>query len=176
MPSRKSESKYIIFHSADPFVKWYSYCLSLYNILWMCFMVTVNTFFETLNKILRKVWNLPCNSHTAIVHCIAQTHTVCNLLHKRFCSFLSLALSSTSLLIKSVFTDSSNFVHSFTGYNFTYGHQHIRFYDDRDHSVAISIRWITVYTLHVRHLLDISPVNLPFFFSPSFLFLYIGVS
>ena len=106
--------------------------------LWTLSTPTLKLIEIALNKILRKVWNLPCNSHTAIVHCVAQTHTVCNLLHKSFCSFLSLALSSTSLLIKSVFTNSSNFVYSFTGYNFTYGYHHIKFYDDRDHSVAMS--------------------------------------
>ena len=134
------------FHSADPFVKWYlikSYCLSLYGcVLWSLSTPSLKLIEIALNKILRKVWNLPCNSHTAIVHCVAQTHTVYNLLHKRFCS---LALSSTSLLIKSVFTTSSNFVYSFTGYNFTYGHHHIKLYDDRDHSVAMSIRRIRSY-------------------------------
>ena len=30
-----------------------------------------------LNKILRKVWNLPRHSHTAIVHCVALVPTVC---------------------------------------------------------------------------------------------------
>ena len=33
-----------------------------------------------LNKILCKVWNLPRNSHTGIVYCVAQVHAIC------FCS------------------------------------------------------------------------------------------
>ena len=59
-----------------------------------------------LNKILRKIWHLPPRSHTAIVHCVAQVDTISNLLNKRFQSFLSRSLSSSSPL-KTIFNESS---------------------------------------------------------------------
>ena len=147
--NRKANTVLYSFRSADPFVKSYlikSYCLSLYGcVLWSMSTQSLKLIEISLNKILRKVWNLPFNSHTAIVHCVAQIHTICNLLYKHFCSFHSLAMSSTSPLIRSVFTESSYSVYSSIGYNYTYGHQHIRIYDDEDFLHAMSIRRIRAF-------------------------------
>ena len=33
------------------------------------------------NKLLRKLWNLPCDSHSGIVHCIAQVPAISNLFY-----------------------------------------------------------------------------------------------
>ena len=92
-----------------------------------------------LNKILRKVWNLPRHSHTAIVHCVALVPTVCNLLYKRFCSLYSCALSSSSLLVKSIFNDCRQLVYTFSGYNHMSGHQHLRVFNDEDYNIASCI-------------------------------------
>ena len=89
-----------------------------------------------LNKILRKVWNLPRNSHVAVVHCVALVPTVCNLLYKRFCSLYFCALSSSSLLIKSVFTESSYLMYTFSGYNRMCGHKHLRIFNDDNYNTA----------------------------------------
>ena len=53
-----------------------------------------------LNKLLRKLWNLPRNSHTSIVHSVAKCHSVSNLAFKRFCSLYASALSSSSDLVR----------------------------------------------------------------------------
>ena len=89
-----------------------------------------------LNKILRKIWHLPPRSHTAIVHCVTQVDTISNLLNKRFQSFLSRSLSSSSPLIKTIFNES---IYSFTGYN---GHKHIRVFNNADFCIASTIRLI----------------------------------
>ena len=56
-----------------------------------------------LNKLLHKLWHLPQNSHSAVVHCVAQIDTVSLLVLSRFHSLLSSSLSSPSSLVKSVF-------------------------------------------------------------------------
>ena len=78
--NRKANSILCTFSSADPFVKCYPvkcYCLSLYGCtLWSLPTSSVKIIEVSLNKILRKVWNLPRNSHTGILHCVAQVHTI----------------------------------------------------------------------------------------------------
>ena len=64
-----------------------SYCLSLYGCpLWTLSSSPLKIIETALNKLLRKLWNLPRNSHTSIVHSVAKCHSVSNLAFKRFCS------------------------------------------------------------------------------------------
>ena len=93
-----------------------SYCLSLYGCpLWTLSSSLIET---ALNKLLRKLWNLPRNSHTSIVHSVARCHSVSNLAFKRFCSLYASALSSSSDLVR---IDSSKLLYSFTGFNHIHG-------------------------------------------------------
>ena len=71
-----------------------------------------------LNKLLCKLWNLPRNSHTSIVHSVAKCHSVA---FKRFCSLYASALSSSSDLVRIVYFDSSKLLYSFTGFNHIHG-------------------------------------------------------
>ena len=150
----KANSILCTFHSTDPFVKSFlikSYCLSLYGCtLWSLSTSSMKLIEVALNKLLRKVWNLPCNSHTSIVHCLAQVHTICrDILYKRSCSLLSHALLSPSPLVRAVFSDSSKLVYTFTGYNWCYGCQHVRSSSDEDCNAANSIRRLRkCYGLH----------------------------
>ena len=84
-----------------------SYCLYLYGCcLWSLNGPSISLIEIALNKILRKIWHLPPRSHTAIVYCVAQVDTISNLLNKRFQSFRSRSLSSSSPLIKTIFNES----------------------------------------------------------------------
>ena len=91
--NRKALAALYKFSAADPFVKWFlikSYCLSLYgSSIWSLASSSIRLIEVALNKLLRKVWNLPYKSHTGIVHCIAQIPTVSNILYDRFCSLSS---------------------------------------------------------------------------------------
>ena len=146
--NRKANTVLCTFGSADPFVKCFlikSFCLSLYGCtLWSLSSSSIKIIEVALNKILRKVWNLPHHSHTAIIHCVALVPTICNLLYKRFCSLYSCALSSSSLLVKSIFTNCSQLMYTFSGYNHMSGHQHLRVFNDEDYNIATTIR-------HFRH-------------------------
>ena len=97
-----------------------------------------------LNKILRKVWNLPYNSHTAIVHCVAHASTVSNLVYKRFSSLICRALSF-SPLVYNVFLQSLQCASSFCGYNNLYGHHHLRVFSEDDNATASLIRILRLH-------------------------------
>ena len=136
----KANSILCTFHSTDPFVKSFlikSYCLSLYGCtLWSLSTSSMKLIEVALNKLLRKVWNLLCKCHTGIVHCVAQVHTICNILYKRFCSLQSHALLSPSPLVRAVSSDSPKLVYTFTGYNWCYGCQHVRCFSDENCNAA----------------------------------------
>ena len=50
----------------------------------------------SLNKLLHKVWNLPSN---CIVHCVARTSSISNIVYNRFLFMYSRALSNCSSLV-----------------------------------------------------------------------------
>ena len=70
-----------ILSAADPFVKRaflsrLTVCHSMGVLSWTLNSPSLKVIETALNKLLRKVWNLPYNSHTAIVHSVAN----CNLI------------------------------------------------------------------------------------------------
>ena len=85
--NRKANSVLCKFSSLDPFVKCFlikSYCLSLYGSpLWSLSSPSLRIIEVALNKLLRKVWNLPYNSHRSIVHCTSHIPTVSHLVFNR---------------------------------------------------------------------------------------------
>ena len=108
-----------------------SFCLSLYGCtLWKLSTSSLKLIEISLNKLLRKVWNLPYNSHTSIVHCVAQTSSISNIVYNRFLSMYSRALSNCSSLVRLIFIHASQLVYTFSGYNHVYGHTHLRYYSD----------------------------------------------
>ena len=137
--NRKANSILCTFGSVDPFVK--SFCLSLYGCtLWKLSTSSLKLIEISLNKLLRKVWNLPYNSHTSIVHCVARTSSISNIVYNRFLSMYSRALSNCSSLVRLIFTHASQLVYTFSGYNHVYGHTHLRYYSDIDVNTASIIR------------------------------------
>ena len=78
--NRKANSVLCKFSALDPFVKCYlikTYCLSLYGCaLWSLSSPSIRIAEIALNKILRKVWNLPRLSHSSVVHCTSQIPSV----------------------------------------------------------------------------------------------------
>ena len=71
---------------------------------------------------------------------------------KRFQSFYSSALSSSSPLVVSIFNDSCSLSYTFTGYNYMYGHDHLRLYSDHDISTASLIRFIRHHFGFISHM------------------------
>ena len=144
--NRKANSVLCKFSSLDPFVKCFlikSYCLSLYGSpLWSLSSPSLRIIEVALNKLLRKVWNLPYNSHRSIVHCTSHIPTVSHLVFNRFCSLMSSVSSSSSALLHSVFIPCTQYIFTFTGYNYTLGHEHCATYSTFDFHAANLIRHI----------------------------------
>ena len=110
--------------------------------LWSLSSSSIKLCEVALKKLLRKLWHLPRNSHSTIVHCVAQIDTISAIVLRRFLSLLSSALSSSSSLVQSIFSMSSSSVYSFTGYNNVYGAKHLIDYSYSDLSFANMIRRI----------------------------------
>ena len=147
--NRMANSIICSFSSVDPFLKSFliqTYCLSLYGcVLWNLSSTNINLIEVTLNIILRKVWNLPPYSHTAIVHCVAGIPTISDIVYHRFCKFLSRGLSSSSELVSRIFHESSLLAYTFTGYSKLYGNIHKKNYIPIDCDIATFIRSLRTY-------------------------------
>ena len=89
-----------------------------------------------------RIWNLPYNSHRSIVHCTSHIPTVSHLVFNRFCSLMSSVSSSSSALLHSVFIPCTQYIYTFTGYNYTLGHEHCATYSTFDFHAANLIRHI----------------------------------
>ena len=86
-----------------------SFCLGLYgSSLWSLSSGALSALEITFNKVLRRIWKLPYNSHTRIVQCSAKLQSLFNLIfHRSSALYKSLRLVpltwsniySTNLLI-----------------------------------------------------------------------------
>ena len=99
------------FDSIDVITKTFlfkSYCLPVYGCsLWSLGSPSIKTIDVALNKILCKVWKLSTRSHTGVVCCVAHVSTISNILFQCFHFLLSKASSSSSTLIRTIFSDST---------------------------------------------------------------------
>ena len=85
------------------------------------------------------------------MHSVANCNTVSNLIFKRFCSLYNRALSSSSYLVRFVY---SKLLHSLTGYNHIYGHYN-EFISSNDLFIAyfgiFMVYFLLVKTLVIYH-------------------------
>ena len=146
--NKKANSVLCLFHSADPVVKTYlikMYCLSLYGCpLWSLSSKSLNCLQIALNKILRKVWNLPLHSHSSVVHCIARVLSVTNIVLSLFDRFLSSISQLTSPIMSLIFDQVAVLPYNFLGYNNLYGENHFKIYSSFDQDISSFIRSIRV--------------------------------
>ena len=94
-----------------------------------------------INKILRRIWHLPRNSHTSIVLKTSNISFVQNIILKRFEKFVSLSMESDNPIVKFIICDSSNLAYSSIGYNCMYGHLHVKHFSEHDLYVSSVIRF-----------------------------------
>ena len=104
-----------------------AYCLSLYgSSLWQLSSPALSNIEIAFNKVLRKIWQLPNHSHTGIVHSVAALNSIFNIAYLRSLRLISSVTSSSSSLVKHIFSRSSNFSFTFAGYNYMYGHRYLK--------------------------------------------------
>ena len=82
------------------------------------------------NKILRRIWKLPFNSHTRIVHSTARLLNLFNVVSARSLSLLSSALSCPSFPVSFIYRVSSNLVYTPCGFNCLCGHIYKTYYPE----------------------------------------------
>ena len=108
---RKANLMLHTFSAEDPLVKsclFKFYCLSLYGCsLWNLSCHSLCSIEVSFNNILRCIWNLPRNCHTGILHLTALLPSIFIVVQSRSSTLLSLALSSPSYAVKTIFHDSS---------------------------------------------------------------------
>ena len=96
------------------------------------------------NKILRRIWKLPSNSHTRIVHSTARLLSLFNVVFARSLSLLSSALSCPSFPVSFIYRVSSNLVYTPCGFNRLRGHNYKKTYYPEDLFCANIIRNIRI--------------------------------
>ena len=141
---KKSNCLFASFPSVGPFVLtklFQSYCLSLYGCsLWKLSSPAIQNIEIAFNKILRKIWNLPRHSHTRIVHCTANLRSLYNIILDRSRRLLLSAVSSSSTLVKQIYSDSSTVCFTFCGFNSMFGSRYEKLYYPEDRECARVIR------------------------------------
>ena len=97
----------------------HAYCLSLYGCsLWRLDCPALRSLGVAFNQVIRRIWHLPRNCHTAIVHSVGLISSIFNIVFARFNKFFSSAVSHSSPLVRSVFVVSSQSCNSnFIGYD-----------------------------------------------------------
>ena len=110
-----------------------SFCLSLYGCaLWRLDSKAITGIEVAFNKVLRRIWNLPFNSHTRIVHCTARLFSIFNLISACSSSLLFSALSSSSFPVAFIFRTCSDLAYTTTGFNCLFGYKFKKNYYPED--------------------------------------------
>ena len=68
-----------------------TYCMSFYGCaLWNLSIRSIKALDVCINKVLRRIWSLPYNCHTDILHLVAGSDSIFNVCYNRFCKLLKL--------------------------------------------------------------------------------------
>ena len=91
---RKANSVLYCFRATDPVTKmrlFHAYCLSLYGCsLWRLDCPALRSLGVAFNQVIRRIWHLPRNYHTAIVHSVGLISSIFNIVFARFRKFFHL--------------------------------------------------------------------------------------
>ena len=144
------------FSATNPAVKtllFRTFCLSLYgSSLWSLASPGLHTLEVTFNNILRKIWKLPRNCHTSILHCVSRLQSLHNVVIQRS-KMLCLKARATGLpLIRDIFTEAP--ILSYTSFGFNILEISKRTYNDEAIACANFIRDVQLFPQVNRTLLQ----------------------
>ena len=124
-----------------------SFCLSLHGAaLWNLSNPTLCSLEVAFNNILRKLWRLPFNCHTRILHLTARLKSLYNVIFYRSRSFLCSATSKCpSSLVRAIFSSSASLCYTSVGYNSLYGISHLKQYFPEDAYCAAIVRDLRLF-------------------------------
>ena len=117
----------------------------------MGFITKIINLQVVFNKTLRRIWNLPFNSHTKIVHCVSRIESIGNLIYKWFIRLYQKVLSCSSL-VQGIFSFSSSLLYSFVGYKWNCGTSRLTEYSEADIEI---FDWIRLVRHHFGNYSDI---------------------
>lgn len=137
------------FSSCDPQVKtilFSSHCLSLYGgALWDISCSQLNSLEVAFNNILRRIWKLPKNCHTRILHKVAHLESLFNRVLHLTDQFSEKGLKSNSSLISESFMLFYNNVFTPTGSNrYCDRGKYVKFYYQEDLVCADFVRRLRI--------------------------------
>ena len=87
---------------------------------------------------MRKVWNLPSQSHVSIVLSVSGVSCLYRIIYSKFMKFYKSGLKSKSTFVLQIFNESSSFAHTFIGYNLRFSHTHLKNENISDRFMQIS--------------------------------------
>ena len=142
--TRKANYLLQTFAPCDPFVKVKlieSYCLSLCGAV-LCNLgcKQIKSLEIAFNSILRKIWRLPRQCNTRILHLIACSSSLVNKIVGVFTKFANRACMSHSPLIKHTFLSARYVVYTPMGYNMQNKDSLVKQYSEDDHLCADFVR------------------------------------
>ena len=118
-----------------------SFCLSLCGAaLWKSSDPQLKTLEVTFTNFLRKIWSLPCHSHTGLLHLTAKLQSIYNIVIFRSAKLLASSSGSSLSLISDLFSESAHCAYTFIGYNSIYGYKHLKAYSQCDRLCGSFIR------------------------------------
>ena len=137
------------FSATNPAVKtllFRTFCLSLYgSSLWSLASAGLHSLEVTFNNILRKIWKLPRNSHTSILHCVSRLQGLHNVVIQRS-KMLCLKARTTGLpLIRDIFTEAPSLSYTSFGFNLLNQKKFKRIYNDEAIACANFIRDVQLF-------------------------------
>ena len=141
---RKANHMLATFRCCNPVTKtklMQSFCMSLYgSSLWKTSSTELRSLETARNNLLRKIWNLPKQCHTAILHKVAGVTSIYNIVTVRSRKLVIAAQKTGSHLLADVFCDAATLVYTNVGYNALHADRHWKNYNEAEELCAKFIR------------------------------------
>jgi len=146
------------FYAANPVVKttlFRSFCLSLYgSALWRLSSSSLRSLEVTFNNLLRKIWKLPRQCHTSILHCTSSLQSLFNVVVYRSSKLCQKARDTGIPLIHDIFTEAPRLSYTTFGFNASNCNVYWRSYTDADKMCSNFIRDVKLFPQVNRGLSD----------------------
>ena len=146
------------FSATNPAVKtllFRTFCLSLYgSSLWSLASPGLHSLEVTFNNILRKIWKLPRNCHTSILHCVSRLQSLHNVVIQRSKMLCLKARATGFPLIRDIFIEAPILSYTSFGLNILNQKKFKRTYNDEAIACANFIRDVQLFPQVNRSLLQ----------------------
>ena len=120
-----------------------SFCMSFYiAALWRMICPELHSTETAVKMFLRRIWNLPYLSYTALTQELHLCSVYNIVYHHRCKNLMKAGKRCLSLLVRTEFCNAESVSWCFLGYNHLYGQGHIQLYSHLDDTIAQLIREI----------------------------------